>query len=100
MILIAAILYLPEHVSTIAGRVAYYWHGHAALTDTLRSSEDLVSTVLHTAVMVGAPAGASMAGVATGRADRTALSVARGQSTVAAAPPVVGGVREGDGLEL
>jgi hypothetical protein len=27
MIGIAAILYLPEHVATIAGRAAYYWHG-------------------------------------------------------------------------
>jgi hypothetical protein len=27
MIAIAAILYLPEHVATIAGRAAYYWHG-------------------------------------------------------------------------
>jgi hypothetical protein len=30
MIVIAAVLYLPEHVSIIAGRASFYWHGDAA----------------------------------------------------------------------
>ena len=30
MIVIASILYLPEHVATIAARVGYYWHGSLA----------------------------------------------------------------------
>lgn len=44
MIIIAASLYLPEHVTTIANRVFYYWRGDEAQDGASKAAQQIVAT--------------------------------------------------------
>jgi hypothetical protein len=72
MIIIAASLYLPEHVATIANRVFYYWAGDDAYyTPFTSKARDVLPTAINN--VFGA-----MRGAAQGAAQQPAAGADRG----------------------
>ncbi|OCK79409.1 hypothetical protein K432DRAFT_299891, partial [Lepidopterella palustris CBS 459.81] len=77
MIIIAASLYLPEHIAGVANRAFYYWGGD----DAPSAAHDLAANIVATSTKIIRNAATAMMGMAEGGGQQEALN-GRGRGVV------------------